>query len=239
MVTLNSATQSTILGYSKENEEKIFYQITSCSSKAEITYSIINAYKTTEELVPEKKIPANTKNYFSTFTNIYGEAQLKLTGTSGDKIFVKHKGIDENYTPDFKSSFPISFDQSKNAIIFTRPLNNVENLTYTVYVSAEGELSTKSLSICSFLDSKDVFDNYYTKTFTTSNDGYSLPINFNKLKLKQGDKFEAIAFIDQETFTQMSFMADLLTGTVGEIKEETIIDITTVHSKNSICLLFR
>ena len=31
----------------------------------------------------------------------------------------------------------------------------------------------------------------------------------------------------------MSFVTDLLTGTVGEIKEETVIDITTTHSTDS------
>ena len=233
VVKLNSAIQSTILGYSKKNLDKIFYQITSCSSKAEITYSIFNAYKPSEELVPETKIPANKENYFSKYNNIYGEAQLKLTGTVEDKIFVKHIGIEESYQPDIKDSYPLTFDQSNNAIIFTRPLNSLESLTYTVYVSPEGGLSSNSLSLCSFVDSKDILDNYYTKTFTTFTDGYSLPINFYKLNLKKGDKFEAIAFIEQDRFSKMSFVTDLLTGTVGEIKEETVIDITTTHSTDS------
>ena len=233
VVTLSSTTESTILGYSTQNEEKIFYQITSCSSKAQITYSVLNAYKPTDILVPETTIAQNTQNYFGKFDNIYGEAQLKLTGTQGDKIFVKHKGMDENYSPNIKSSFPLSFDQSKNAIVFSRPLNNIESLTYTVYVSKKGGLSAQALSICSLIDSKDFLDTFYTKTFSTFTDGYSLPINFNKLSLKQGDEFEAIAFIEQDRFSQMSFVTDLLTGTVGEIKQETIIPITTVHTKDN------
>ena len=229
VIYLNSTTESTILSYSKEKEEKIFYQIISCSSKADITYSIVNAYKTTEELVQETKIEANTNNYFSTFDNTYGEAQLIFTGEIGDKRFVKHKGIDEKYTPDVKSSFPILFDSSKNAIIFSRPLNNFESFTYTIYVGKDGELSSKQLSICSLIDSKEILDSFYSKTFTTNADEYSLPINFKKINLREGDIFEAIAFIEQDNFSQMSFMTDLLTAIVGEIKEETIIDISTPY----------
>ena len=229
VVPLTSTTESTILGYSTENEEKIFYQITSCSSKAKITYTVLNAYKPADILVKETTIAQNTANYYATFDNIYGEAQLKLTGTQGDKIFVKHKGLDESYKPDIKSSFPLSFDKSKNAIVFTRPLNNVESLTYTVYVSKKGGLSAHQLSICSIIDDKAFLDTFYTKNFSTFTDGYSLPINFNKLSLKEGDEFEAIAFIEQDRFSQMTFVTDLFTGTVGEIKQETITPITTVH----------
>ena len=237
VVTLSSTTESTILGYSTENEEKIFYQITSCSSKAQVTYSVLNAYKPTDILVKETTIPQNTQNYFGTFDNIYGEAQLKLTGTQGDKIFVKHIGMDENYTPEVKSSFPITFDKTKNAIVFTRPINSVGSLTYTVYVSKKGGLSARELSICSIVDSKDFLDTFYTKTFSTFTDGYTLPINFNKLSLEEGDEFEAIAFIEQERFSQMSFVTNLLTDKVGEIKQETITPITAVATDSDYVFL--
>ena len=235
VINLNSEiqnTESTILVYPKENEEKVFYQITSCTGKS-ITYTINNAYKTSEIIVPETPIAQNTENYNSKFDNIFGETELKLTGTIGDKIFVKHKGIGASYTPNIKQSFPISFDQSKNAIIFSSPLNNRERLTYTVYVTKEGELSTKGISICSLIDAKDTLDKYYSKTFTTYNDQYTLPINFLKVNLKKDDKFEAIAFIEQDSFTQMSFITNLLTGTVGEIKKETITEISTPHFNDS------
>ncbi|MBO6243522.1 MAG: hypothetical protein J6O41_03010, partial [Clostridia bacterium] len=233
VVQLNSTTESTILSYSDLNEEKIFCQISSCSSKTEITYSILNAFEQNDVLIPDTIIPENTVNYFFTFNNIYGDAQLLLKGTLGDKIFVKHKGIDENYSPNIKSSYPIGFDQSKNSIIFTRPLNNEEKLTYTVYVSKEGELSSNELSLCSFIDSKEILDSYYSFTFTTDANEYILPINFNKIFLKEGEIFEAIAFIEQDLYTQMSFVTNLLTGIIGEIKEETITPITTVHSTDS------
>ena len=229
VVQLNSTTESTILSYSELNEEKIFCQITSCSSKSDITYSILNAFEPNDVLVPDTIIPENKVNYFFTFNNTYGDAQLILKGTQGDKIFVKHKGIDENYTPNIKSSYQIGFDQSKNSIVFTSPLNNIEKLTYNVYVSKEGELSSNELSLCSFIDSKEILDSYYSLTFSTDANEYILPINYNKLSLKEGNKFEAIAFIEQDLYTQMSFVTNLLTGTVGEIKEETITPITTIH----------
>jgi len=227
VLQLNSTTLDTILSYSEGG--KIFCQITSCPSKSEITYSILNAFTQAYILEPNIIIPKNTVNYFFTFNNIFGDEKLILTGTLGDKIFVKHKGIDVNYSPNIKSSYQIGFDQSKNSIIFKSPLNNIEKLTFTVYISKEGELSSNELSLCSFIDSKEILDSYYSYTFTTDTNEYTLPINFNKISLKEGDKFEAISFIEQDLYTKMLFVTNLLTGTVGEIKEETITPITTVH----------
>ena len=228
VIELGSATESTILGYPKINEESVFYQITSCSNK-DITYSIFNAYKSTDQIVPDTKIAANTQNYFSKFDNVFAETELKLTGTQGDKIFVKHIGVNKIYQPSIKSSFSITFDPSKNAIIFPRPFTNSERSTFTVYVTPEGGLSSKSLTLCSFVDPKEPIAEY-SRTFSTYTDGYSLPINFKKIGLSKGQKFEAIAYIEQDYFSHMSLMTNLLTDTVGEIKEETITQINTPHS---------
>ena len=223
VIKLSSTIGGTILSYPKDDDESVFYQITPCSGN-KITYSIKNAYDSTE-IVPDTDIAQGTKNYFSKFGNIFGETKLKFTGTNGDKIFVKYNGVTKSYSPTIRSSFKLSFDKEKNAIIFPRPLDNSESFTYTVYVAKEGDLSKQSLTICSFVVPDITAP--YSKTFSTYTDGYSLPINFKKIGLKKGQKFEAIAYAEQDRFNQMSFMSDLLTDTVGEIKEETIIKIET------------
>ena len=228
VIVLDSTTGGTILSYPKDDDESVFYQITSCSEN-KITYNIKNAYESSE-IVPDTEIAKDIKNYYSKYDNIFVETKLKFTGATGDKIFVKYNGATKTYSPTIRSSFKLSFDKDKNAIIFPRPLDNVESFKYTVYVGREGDLSKQSLTICSFVVPDITAP--YSKTFSTYTDGYSLPINFKKIGLTKGQKFEAIVYAEQERFYQMSFMSDLLTDTVGEIKEETIIKIETPHSSD-------
>ena len=217
-----STTESSILGYPKDNDESVFYQITSCSGK-ELKYSIYNAFDSSK-IVEEKTIAAGTKYHFAKFDNIFAETKLQLTGSKDDKIFIKHNGMVKSYEPQVRDSFDLSFDESTNSIIFKRPFEKTERFNYTVYVGKEGELSQKHLTICSFAFKEDLKD-VYNRQFSTYSDGYTLPINFRKIGLNKGQKFEAIAYIEQEIFSQMSFATNLFTGTVGEIKEETFIEI--------------
>ena len=225
-----STTESTILGYPKDNDESVFYQITSCAGN-ELKYSIFNAYDSSK-IVEETTIAPGTKNYFAKFDNVFGETKLQLTGTKDDKIFVKHNGVTKAYAPTIKSEFKLTFDSTTNSIKFTRPTEKSERFNYTVYIAKEGELSQKHLTICSFVYKKEL-DNIYSRTFSTYTDGYMLPINFKRIGLDKGQKFEAIAYIEQDMFAQMAFVTDLLTDTVGEIKQETITEIKDVHQKDS------
>ena len=232
VITLGSSATSTILGYPKDDDESVFYQITNCNGP-KINYGIFDALTTEKQIVPNTDIAANTKNYYSKFDNIFAETELTITGTSGNKIFIKHKGISKSYTPNIKSSFPLSFDESNNLIKFTKPINvDNERMTYTVYVAKEGELTNKGLSICSYIEKTDLA-NFYSRSFSTFKDGYTLAINFNKVGLTKGQKFEAIAYIEQESYSQMLFVTDILQGTVGEIKEETITKVETVYSTDT------
>jgi hypothetical protein len=162
VLDLESNTESTILNYPKDDDESVFYQITSCSGK-EIKYTISNAYDKST-IVPTTTIAAGKLNYFAKFDNVFGETKLQLTGTTNDQIFVKHNGISKSYTPSVKSSIKLSFDQSNNAIIFPRPTEKSERFKYTVYIGKEGELSSKHLTICSFVYKKEL-DNVYKREF--------------------------------------------------------------------------
>ena len=230
IIVLGSSATSTIFEYPKQNEESVFYQITNCNGP-KLNYGIYDALADTDkQIVKNTDIPDNKKDYFSKFDNIYAETELRITGTSGNKIFVKHSGVSKSYSPSVKSSYPLSFDESNNLIKFTKPINgDSERLIYTVYVSKEGELSSKGLTLCSFVDKTDLND-FYTRSFGTFKDGYTLAINFKKIGLTKGQKFEAIAYIEQEENSKMTFMTDILKGTVGEIKEETITKVETEFS---------
>ena len=87
------------------------------------------------------------------------------------------------------------------------------------------------VNICSFINTEKPIA-AYSRNFSTYSDGYVLPINFHKVGLKEGDGFQAIAYIEQDLFSKMSFVSNLLTGTVGKIKEETITEINTEESSD-------
>ena len=108
VITLGSSATSSILGYPKADEAIVFYQITSCNGP-KLNYGIYDAL-TEAQIVPNTDIADNQKNYFSKFNNVFSETELRITGTSGNKVYIKHKGIPDTYTPDIKSSFPLSFD---------------------------------------------------------------------------------------------------------------------------------
>ena len=231
VITLGSSATSSILGYPKEDEAIVFYQITSCNGP-KLNYGIYDAL-TEAQIVPNTDIADNQKNYFSKFNNVFSETELRITGTSGNKVYIKHKGIPDTYTPDIKSSFPLSFDETNNQIKFTKPLNgDFERLTYTVYVAKDGEISSKGLTLCSFFDKTDL-SGFHSRTFNTFREDYTLTINFKKVGLTKGQKFEAIALIEQDLFSQMTFVTDVLQGTVGEIKEETITKVETVYEDDN------
>ena len=215
-------TDSSILNYPKDNDESVFYQITSCLGQ-ELKYSIYNAFNSTK-IVEEKTIPKGTKYHFAKFDNIFAETKLQISGSKDDKIFIKHNGMIKSYEPQIRESFDLSFDESTNSLIFKRPFDKTERFNYTVYVGKEGELSSKKLTLCSFAFKEDLKD-VHSRQFSTYSDGYILPINFKKIGLSKGQTFEAIAYIEQEIFSQMSFATNLFTGKVGEIKEETFTEI--------------
>ena len=215
-------TDSSILNYPKDNDESVFYQITSCLGQ-ELKYSIYNAFNSTK-IVEEKTIPKGTKYHFAKFDNIFAETKLQISGSKDDKIFIKHNGMIKSYEPKIRESFDLSFDESTNSLIFKRPFDKTERFNYTVYVGKEGELSSKKLTLCSFAFKEDLKD-VHSRQFSTYSDGYILPINFKKIGLSKGQTFEAIAYIEQEIFSQMSFATNLFTGKVGEIKEETFTEI--------------
>ena len=231
-----STTGSSILGYPKNNDESVFYQITSCTKK-ELKYKIFNAFNSSV-IVEEKTIATNTKNYHEKFDNIFAETKLQITGKENDKIFIKHKGVPKSYKiPQIRDDFKLDFDPNTNSIILKRPFDVKDRLKYTVYVSKEGDLKKKELTICSFAFKKDL-EGVYNRTISTYTDEYILPINFRKIGLKKDDKFDAIAYIEQELFSQMSFVTELYTGTVGEIKEETFTEIKEVFEDDTNYLYY-
>ena len=218
---------SSILTSPENKEVRIFVQVTQCDS-SQITMSVLNAYNTSETIIETTTISStNKKNFYQIFTNIFMETELHLTGNSGTNVFVKHTGIISVYSPKVKSSQNIEFNSDLNQLIVESPIENYERMKYIVLISAEGELSKKGITLCSFLDGDTLAT--YNKTVESYSEKTSIAINFNKAGLKAGDKFEALVYSEQQLNSKMSFLSEVFTGVVGEIKTETITEIKSVY----------
>ena len=223
--------KSTILTSPEDKDEYISVQIQSCDN-SKLSFSIYNGYDTDKQIVSETEIPANKKNYYIKFKNIFLETELKLTGNNGNNVFVKHSGVLNTYSPSIKDSYELTFDEKLNQLIVENPLKTSERMRYKVFVGKKGSLSSKGLTLCSFAELKETIAEY-NQTYISFSDKTTVNVNFNKIGLKKGDEFEAIAFIEQEPNSQMAFLTKVFSGYVGEIKTETINEISTIYESDS------
>jgi len=224
---LTNGQKSTILTAPENKEELILLQISSCDN-SKISYGIFNGFNPTEQIVPDTEIPENSKLYYHIYKNIFLENEVKITGNNNAKVFVKHGGIIDVYTPDIKESYPLSFDQELNQLIVESPLENTEKMKYTILVGKKGDLSNQDISLCSFVELTKPLSNY-NRTIISYQNRLSVSINFNKVGLKAGETFEAIVLIEQQLNSRMAFLTDLYTDVVGEIKTESITEIKNIY----------
>ena len=228
LLLLTNGQESSILTSPEDKDEFISLQIQSCEN-TKLTFGVYSGYNTNNQIVPTKEISAGTKNYYIIFTNVLLETEVKLTGNTGSKVFVKHTGLTGSYSPSIKSSFPLTFDKNLNQLIVENPLTTWERIKYTLFVAKDGQLSSKGLNLCSFIEVKNTIAEY-NQTFSSFSQKTALNINFNKIGLTKGQTFEAIAFIEQESNTQLAFFTDIIRDTVGEIETKSIIEIKSVYS---------
>ena len=228
LLSLSNGQQNTILSSPEDKDEYISLQIQSCDN-SKLTFGVYNGYNPSNQIVPTAEIPSGTKNYFIKFSNILLETEVKLTGTTGSKVFVKHTGLTGTYSPNIKNSFPLTFDSSLNQLIVENPLDTWERMKYTVFVAKSGELTSQGLTLCSFIEVKNTIA-LYNQTFASFSQKTTMNVNFNKIGLTKGQTFEAIAFIEQESNTQLAFVTGIFTGTVGEIETKSIIEIKQEYS---------
>ena len=225
----NNGIFDTILTAPKNKDASIFLQIQQCDWTP-ITMEVLNAINNNKTIVEKTTIEPNSKYFYKVFSNILLEAQLQITGNIGSKVFVKHSGVRNRYSPNVKSSQSITFNKELNQIIVENPINNYERMKYTVLVSPVDGLSSKGITLCSFFDGSIRF---YNKTVHSFTEKTIITINFSKVGLNTGSKFEALVFTEQEYNSQMVFLSNIITDTVGEIKTESITEINTTYDIDS------
>jgi hypothetical protein len=179
-----------------------FVQIAQCQ-KSVIQFKLVDALSKTQEVIPETPIASDTKNFYKIVNNILLETELLVYGSSGNKVFVRHSGIRSGYNLDIIDNPKISFNSTTNQIIMQHPINTYERIEYTVYVGGEGSLSNQDITLCDIAEGKQI--TAYSKSIISYAETASIPINFDKVGLKTGDKFEAIVYYEQKLQTKMAF----------------------------------
>ena len=220
-----------ILTPPKNKEPSIFIQAQICDNVNSVKTKVIKPL-TGETIVSETTISPNTKNYFTIFDNIFIDTEYFVTGNQGINVFVRMVGLPTAYTPSFTQNQQILFDSTTNTLSVESPITKTESMKFTVLVDKEGEITKKGFTLCSFVNVDIDSLAKYTKTVTTNNRIASLQINFTPVGLKAGDKFEAIVYVEQQENSQMAFLSEIFSGTVGDIDIETIHDLNETYSLN-------
>ena len=229
-IDTTSGNGKTILTAPLNKDQKEFVQIALCQSN-DISFKLINAFFTIQTIIPETTIPSGTKNFYKIIDNNLLETELIISGTSGNKAFVRHSGIRSSYVLDIIENPSITFDSNTNQIILEHPINAYEKIEYTVYVGKEGTLSKQGITLCSIVENTDIAS-YYSKTVISYGATASISINFEKVGLTEGQNFEAIVYYEQKTLTKMAFLSSVFTDKVGKIKTDIITEINQIYSED-------
>ena len=152
LITIDSSGDySSILTPPKNKENAIFIQVQVCDNENSIKAKVIKPL-TGEVIVPEETIEKGKINHYITFKNDYVDTEFFATGKQNVNVFLRMVGLPIIYTPKFNENYKINFDSKTNTISIDSPLTTTESMKYTVLVDKEGVLSSKGLTLCSFVD---------------------------------------------------------------------------------------
>ena len=206
-------------------------QIHICDSTNSINANIINSL-TGEKIVDNINIAANTKNNFIEFDTTFLDSQIIIKGNANTNIFLRTAGLPYEYTPTFNTDFKVIFDSNTNTINIESPIMETEFMEYTVIVDVKDAIKNKGYTLCDFVNyDLDKMGKYHKSIFP---DGIgSIQINFEQAGLKAGDDFDAIIYIEQKMYTRMAFLTDVIQDKVGDVKIDTIHQISEAYPKDN------
>jgi len=230
-VAINSGKAKYVLSALKDNFLYTALQIQVCDKTNAVKAKIKQAL-TEEEVVPEMNIPANSKNKNFIYKNILVDSEVEITGSDNTNIFLRYAGLPTSYEPSFRDNYKVTFDSSTNTLIIEQPVTKEEFMSFTVIVDKENVIKNKDYTLCDFV-TKD-FDKLglYHKSVTTIGVG-SIQINFNKIGLSAGQKFDAIVYIEQQMYSKMAFLSDVIQGTVGQITIDAVHEIVETYPQDN------
>ena len=220
-ITLKDKKASTILSLPRYKTNKILVQLRSCTpSTYRLAYELYNAY--TQDFIQKGKTDFyNDKVIGITFNtdNTYLESELRLLADENESqdvsAFVKHTPIDNDEIKTQEGYEIITFDDTKNTVIFKKPIIN-EEFTFTVIVGVKGTLGRLTQCDLAFKD-KSSFG-IYSKTFISVSSNFIIHfIDFAFIGFEVGEEFDLIVYAEERSNFKLEFLYPLFQGKVGKI----------------------
>ena len=224
----SSGKSSTILTPPKFQQDSIFVQIQNCNLE-KISISVSNTYNN-QIIVPKTDISEGEKNFYKIFENTLSEAELHIEGNPNNNIFVKHVGIYDFYSLNFKDSQNINYNSSLSQIEIESPSNKFEEIKYTIFIGKSGELKEKHITLCSFKEKLEISP--YNKTLTSYSQIASVNINLKKFGFSKGEEFEVLVYSEERSYFQMEFLSDIFTFKVEDTITDVITEINTPYGED-------
>ena len=183
---------STILT-SPKDKPYTFVQMEFCSNDINIDYKFYNAYNSSN-LNENGEIPAGTKHYYRNIKNILLDTELVLNTSdqSSAKLFIRHVGIDVQYSPVI-NNIKIKFDRKTSLLTFSQPIDH-EEFNYTIYLDKRGNLEKQGFTLCSFVEASKLA--HYTKTVKSEEQSVSFKLDFDFIALKGYESFDVLILAD-------------------------------------------
>jgi hypothetical protein len=183
----------------------VFIQLQVCTPDKMVDIEFFNAYNNTP-LKYKDNIYSDQKIYFTSFENIRLDTGLNLTTDNSAKVFVRHTGLEEEYSPYYEE-LAISFDRENRSIKFKQPIAE-EEFNYTVFIDNYGALKNKGLTLCSVAENIKLA--HYTKTINSSEENVKIDIDFDSPELVEYKEFDAIVLAEQVNNGKLMFLSNLI-----------------------------
>ena len=162
------------------------------------------------------------------------DTQLYISSSEVATVFLRMTGLNTFFQPSFVENPELDFMNDTNTLFIESPLETNEDMKITILVDKENVLVNKKYTLCSFVDKKFEELAIYTKTVLMNHSRASyVQINFNKIGLNPGEKFDVLVYYEQLTKGKMVFLSEVNQFIVGEITLETIHEINETYSEDS------
>ena len=207
---------STILTAPSSNTQYIFIQMHVCTKDKSIGYNFTNAYNNTS-LKEQGTIPPNSYNNYRNINNTNLDTLLTFENLNWNeedkiKIFVKHIGTNQKYTP-VVNDFKVTFIKKDKIISFTQPILG-EDLKYTVYIDKKDNFRKQEITLCTLAELSKI--GHYSFSFESNKEQLNITqnINFNDPQLKGYENFDLFVLAQDKNNGQFMVLSDIISGNI-------------------------
>lgn len=197
---------SSILTTPSKKMDLMIVQMEICSKDVGAAFEFRNAFYNTS-LHESGEIPANFPYFFRNIKNTNLDTELIFSGTKSTKIFVKHVGISQAYSPSIVQ-LAIEYDPQTYTLSFNQPIED-EYFKYTILLDKKGNLEKQDYSLCSFAENSKLA--HYSTSINSNEKNNKLTLDFTTDILKgYEDSFDVLILAEQINKGKLVFLSKVL-----------------------------